>query len=48
VITELNPGYPHIYGHEGDMPHQDIMRSIDLMGKKVFPALHQIRLQPYE
>jgi len=22
VITELNPGYLHIYGNEGAMPHK--------------------------
>jgi len=24
------------------------MRSIELMGKEVIPALHEIKLQPYE
>jgi len=48
VITELNPGYLHIYGNEGAMPHKDVMRSIELMGKEVIPALHEIKLQPYE
>jgi len=48
VITELNLGYLHIYGNEGGMPHQDVRRSIELMGKEVIPALHEIKLQPYE
>jgi hypothetical protein len=48
VITELNPGYLHIYGNEGAMPHKDVMRSIELLGKEVIPALHEIKLQPYE
>ncbi len=48
VITELNPGYLHIYGNEGGMPHKEVMRSIELMGKEVIPTLHEIRLQPYE
>ena len=26
----------------------DVMRSIELMGKEVIPALHEIKLQPYE
>ena len=30
------------------MPHEDVMRSIELMGKEVIPALHEIQLQPYE
>ena len=44
VITELNPGYLHIYGNEGAMPHKDVMRSIELLGKEVIPALHEIPL----
>jgi alkanesulfonate monooxygenase SsuD/methylene tetrahydromethanopterin reductase-like flavin-dependent oxidoreductase (luciferase family) len=48
VITELNPGYLHIYGNEGAMAHKDAMRSIELLGKEVIPALHEIKLQPYE
>ena len=48
VIERLSPGYLHIYGNEGDMPHQDLMRSIELLGKEVIPALHEIKLQPYE
>ena len=30
------------------MPHKDVMRSIELLGKEVIPALHQVQLQPYE
>ena len=30
------------------MPHEDVMRSIELLGKEVIPALHEIKLQPYE
>jgi alkanesulfonate monooxygenase SsuD/methylene tetrahydromethanopterin reductase-like flavin-dependent oxidoreductase (luciferase family) len=48
TISELNPGYLHIYGNEGAMPHEDAMRSIELMGKEVIPALHEIKLRPYE
>ena len=47
VISDLNPGYLLIYGNEGAMPHKDVMRSIELIGKEVIPALHEIKLQPY-
>jgi hypothetical protein len=30
------------------MPHADVVRSIELMGKEVIPALHEIKLQPYD
>jgi hypothetical protein len=29
------------------MPHQHVMRSIELFGKEVIPALHAIKLQPF-
>ncbi len=48
IIERLSPGYLHIYGNEGLMPHQDVMRSIELLGQEVIPALHAIQLQPYE
>ncbi len=48
IIERLNPGYLHIYGNDGDMSHEDSMRSIELLGKEVIPALHEIKLQPYE
>ena len=48
VIERLSPGYLHIYGNEGAMAHQDVMRSIELLGTEVIPALHEIELQPYE
>ena len=48
IIDRLNPGYVHIYGNEGAMPHKDVMRSIELLGSEVIPALHEIQLQPYE
>ena len=48
IIERLNPGYLHIYGNEGDMDHADVMRSIELIGNEVIPALHEIQLQPYE
>jgi hypothetical protein len=30
------------------MAHEDVMRSIELLGKEVIPRLHEIELQPYE
>ncbi len=48
VINRLNPGYLHAWGAEGDMAQQDVMRSIELMGREVIPALHEIKLQPYQ
>jgi alkanesulfonate monooxygenase SsuD/methylene tetrahydromethanopterin reductase-like flavin-dependent oxidoreductase (luciferase family) len=47
IIERLSPGYLHIYGNEGLMPHQDVMRSIELLGQEVIPALHEVQLQPY-
>ena len=48
AISQLNPGYLHIYGNEGAMPHADVMHPIELIGKEVVPALHKIKLQPYD
>jgi hypothetical protein len=44
IIDRLNPGYLHIYGNEGAMAHEDVMRSIELIGREVIPALHEIPL----
>ena len=44
IIERLNPGYLHIYGNEGAMDHEDVMRSIELIGREVIPALHEIPL----
>ena len=48
VVENLNPGYLLIYGNEGPMPHEDCMRSIELLGNEVIPALKEIKLQAYE
>ena len=48
VIERLSPGYLHIYGTEGAMDNADVMRSIQLLGQEVIPALHEIQLKPYE
>ena len=48
ILDTIAPGYLHCYGNEGDMPHEDVMRSIELIGKEVIPALHEVKLRPYE
>ncbi len=48
IMDKLSPGYLLIFGNDGRMPHKDVMRSIELMGKEVIPALHEIKLRPYE
>ena len=48
IIENLSPGYIHIYGNEGAMKHEDSMRSIQLLGQEVIPALHEIKLKPYD
>ena len=48
TIEHLSPGYLILIGSDGNIPHEDIMRSIELLGKEVVPALHEIKLQPYE
>ena len=48
IMDKLSPGYLLIFGNDGRMPHKDVMRSIELIGKEVIPALHEIKLQPYE
>jgi alkanesulfonate monooxygenase SsuD/methylene tetrahydromethanopterin reductase-like flavin-dependent oxidoreductase (luciferase family) len=41
VKKDLKPGYILIYGNEGNMRHADVMRSIELFGTKVIPALKE-------
>ena len=48
TIEELNPGYMILIGSDGNIPHKDVMRSVELLGKEVVPALHEIQLAPYE
>ena len=48
TIERLSPGYLILIGSDGPIPHKDVMRSIELLGKEVVPALHEIKLQPYE
>ena len=47
VIERLNPGYIHIYGNDGPMPQEDVLRSIELLGAEVIPALKEIQLKPF-
>jgi alkanesulfonate monooxygenase SsuD/methylene tetrahydromethanopterin reductase-like flavin-dependent oxidoreductase (luciferase family) len=48
ILDTVAPGYLICYGNEGDMPHEDVMHSIELIGREVIPALHEVKLQPYE
>ena len=48
TLEQLNPGYLIIIGSDGNIAHQDVMRSIQLLGQEVIPALHEIQLHPYE
>ena len=48
ILDSVSPGYLICYGNEGDMPYEDVMRSIELIGKEVIPAVHEVKLRPYE
>jgi alkanesulfonate monooxygenase SsuD/methylene tetrahydromethanopterin reductase-like flavin-dependent oxidoreductase (luciferase family) len=48
TVEKLSPGYLILIGSDGDIPHKNVMRSIELLGQEVVPALHEIQLQPYE
>ena len=41
IREDLEPGYILIYGNEGHMPHEDVMRSVELLGTRVIPALKE-------
>ena len=41
IKDTLDPGYILMYGNEGNMPHEDVMRSTELFGTKVIPALKE-------
>lgn len=47
TIEHLSPEYLILIGSDGNIPHQDVMRSIALLGQEVIPALHEVALQPY-
>ncbi|MBQ11619.1 MAG: LLM class flavin-dependent oxidoreductase [Planctomyces sp.] len=42
VKESLDPGYMLFYGNEGAMPHESVMRSIELLGTKVIPAMKEV------
>ena len=48
TIEQLSPGYLILTSSDGPTPYKDVMRSIELLGKEVVPALHEVKLQPYE
>jgi alkanesulfonate monooxygenase SsuD/methylene tetrahydromethanopterin reductase-like flavin-dependent oxidoreductase (luciferase family) len=48
TIERLSPGYLILIGSDGNLPHKDVMRSIELLGTEVVPALHEIKLAPFE
>jgi len=39
IMDIVDPGYMVLWGREGPMSHQVAMRSIDLLGQEVIPAL---------
>ena len=41
IKQTLDPGYMLIYGNEGNMTHEDVMRSVELLGTKVIPAVKE-------
>ena len=47
TVQKLSPGYLVLIGSDGNIPHKDVMRSLELLGSEVVPALHEIELQPY-
>ncbi len=48
TLQQLSPGYLILIGSDGTIPHKDVMHSIALLGQEVIPALHEVRLQPYD
>ena len=43
TVRELNPGYLILIGSDGNIPHKNVLRSIELLGREVIPALHDCR-----
>ena len=41
IIDAVDPAYLMVWGREGPMAHESAMRSIELMGKEVIPALKE-------
>ncbi len=42
IVEDLHPGYLIVYGNEGDMPHEKVMRSIELFATKVMPHFKEV------
>ena len=47
TVQKLSPGYLILIGSDGNIAHSDVMRSLELLGSEVVPALHEIELEPY-
>jgi hypothetical protein len=47
TVEKLSPGYLILIGSDGNIPHKDVMRSLELLGGEVIPALHEVELQPF-
>ena len=47
TVEKLSPGYLILIGSDGNIPHENVMRSLELLGNEVVPALHEVELQPY-
>lgn len=47
TVQKLSPGYLILIGSDGNIPHQDVMRSLELLGQEVVPALHEVELEPF-
>tara|TARA_B100001013_G_scaffold69304_1_gene36334 strand:- start:273 stop:497 length:225 start_codon:yes stop_codon:yes gene_type:complete len=47
TVEKLSPGYLILIGSDGNIPHKEVMRSLELLGSEVVPALHEIELEPY-
>ena len=47
TVEKLSPGYLILIGSDGNIPHKNVMRSLELLGSEVVPALHEVELQPY-
>ena len=47
TVQKLSPVYLSLIGSDGNIAHKDVMRSLELVGEEVVPALHEVELQPY-
>ena len=42
VLEQLRPGFFAVWGPEGPIPHENVMRMLELMGQEVLPAMHEM------